>query len=459
MAYGILPGSDFLHRYELLMKFHKESRQFGGQRQASEKLAVEIALSNLARSAGFTDVNRFLWRMESAQLDTLKALFIPQVVGSVAISLAIDNLGRAAMKIEKNGKAIKSLPAELKKNEVVLELQEAVKKLRDQHSRAKKSLEEAMIREDVFEYTEVKELIANPILGPVASKLLWQSGETVDFFQNLPEAPLKIAHPLGLLKSGRWLEFQRLAVGHRLVQPFKQIFRELYTLNPDEKLNGKKSDRYSGNQVMPRKAVALLRTRGWVVDMYEGLQKVFHKRDMIAKIYAMADWFSPAEVEPPTLEYVQFEHRRTGAVIPLEAIPPVLFSEVMRDLDLMVSVAHAGGVDPEASHSTVEMRAALIRAMLPFFKLDNVRIEKSHVFITGKFGEYTVHLGSGVCYKQASGMLNILPVHSQTRGRIFLPFADDDPKTAEVLTKILFLAEDDKIKDPSILEQIRRGAK
>ena len=55
-------------------------------------------------------------------------------------------------------------------------------------------------------------------------------------------------------------------------------------------------------------------------------------------------------------------------------------------------------------------------------------------------------------------MLNILPVHSQTRGRLFLPFADDDPKTAEVLTKILFLAEDDKIKDPSILEQIKGGA-
>ncbi|UKI34543.1 MAG: DUF5724 domain-containing protein [Lentisphaeria bacterium] len=67
MAYGILPGTDFLHRYENLMKFKKESRQFGGQRQASEKLAVEIAVANLARTAGFSDVNRFLWRMEAAK--------------------------------------------------------------------------------------------------------------------------------------------------------------------------------------------------------------------------------------------------------------------------------------------------------------------------------------------------------------------------------------------------------
>ena len=52
-------------------------------------------------------------------------------------------------------------------------------------------------------------------------------------------------------------------------------------------------------------------------------------------------------------------------------------------------------------------------------------------------------------------MINILPVHSQKRGRIFLPFVDEDPKTAEIMSKIVLLAEDKKIKDPSILDQIR----
>jgi len=32
---------------------------------------------------------------------------------------------------------------------------------------------------------------------------------------------------------------------------------------------------------------------------------------------------------------------------------------------------------------------------------------------------------------------------------------DDDPKTAEIVTKILFLAEDHKLKDPNILSQIK----
>ena len=46
-------------------------------------------------------------------------------------------------------------------------------------------------------------------------------------------------------------------------------------------------------------------------------------------------------------------------------------------------------------------------------------------------------------------------IHSQHRGRIFLPFVDEDPKTAEIMSKIILFAEDTKIKDPFILEQIK----
>ena len=39
----------------------------------------------------------------------------------------------------------------------------------------------------------------------------------------------------------------------------------------------------------------------------------------------------------------------------------------------------------------------------------------------------------------------------------YLPvaIADDDPRTAEVLSKVLLLARDAEIRDPSILEWIR----
>ncbi|MMZ66718.1 hypothetical protein D1872_292400 [compost metagenome] len=127
----------------------------------------------------------------------------------------------------------------------------------------------------------------------------------------------------------------------------------------------------------------------------------------------------------------------------------------MRDLDLVVSVAYVGGVDPEASLTTIEMRRVIVKESLRLLKLENVRLEGNYARIAGELGEYAVHLGSGSTFKQAAGDLYIVPVHSQHRGRIFLPFLDEDPKTAEILSKIVLLAEDRKIKDPQILEQLR----
>ncbi|MDR2441854.1 MAG: hypothetical protein LBE12_21070, partial [Planctomycetaceae bacterium] len=75
--------------------------------------------------------------------------------------------------------------------------------------------------------------------------------------------------------------------------------------------------------------------------------------------------------------------------------------------------------------------------------------------VKGTLGDYTIHLGSGEVQMTAGGSLTILPVHSQHRGRLFLPFIDDDPKTAEIISKTLLLAEDNKIKDPTILDAIR----
>ena len=58
-------------------------------------------------------------------------------------------------------------------------------------------------------------------------------------------------------------------------------------------------------------------------------------------------------------------------------------------------------------------------------------------------------------HRRPGGAVCIVPVHAQHRGRVFLPFADDDPKTAEVMAKVLLLANDQEIKDPTILDQLR----
>ena len=268
------------------------------------------------------------------------------------------------------------------------------------------------------------------------------------------DAEVKIAHALDLYESGTWADYQKYLFEKEIRQPFKQVFRELYIKTADE--HGKESShRYAGHQVQPAKTVALLKTRRWVIDGSEGLQRIYYKANIIARIYALADWYSPADIEAPTLEWVEFFDRKTFQRLPIDDVPDLIFSEVMRDVDLVVSVAHVGGVDPEASHSTVEMRRAIVQFNLPLFKLDNVRLEGAHAHIHGKLGDYTVHLGSGVIQQKAGAMVSVLPVHSQHRGRLFLPFLDEDPKTAEILSKIILFAEDGKIKDPFILDQIR----
>ena len=269
-----------------------------------------------------------------------------------------------------------------------------------------------------------------------------------------PDEKILIAHPFDLYRSGCWHEYQKLLFEKQIRQPFKQVFRELY-VKLDEELEKDASMLFSGNQIQPQKTVGALRSRRWVADYDDGLQKIYYKENIVARIYAMADWFSPSDVEAPTLEYVVFADRKSGKPLPIKDIPDILYSEVMRDVDLAVSVAHAGGVDPETSHSTIEMRRAVAACNLSLFRTKNVRLEGNHAIIDGKLGQYTVHLGSGVVHQIGNAMLFVVPVHSQHRGRIFLPFVDDDPKTAEIMSKILLFAEDGKIKDPNILKQIR----
>ena len=471
---GLIPlkrarEKDMLARYVFLQNFLKESRQFGAQRRASEGKAVEIALSNLARACGFDDVTRLVWTAETELIKAHAAHFTPKEVDGVELWLSVAEDGAVSLSCTKGGKPLKSIPAKLKKNADVLDLKEAEKNLREQYRRARKMLEEMMEDGTPLLAREIANVMEhNPVIAPLLRVLVFKSDTALGFYADgalvapdgthtevAVDAELKIAHALDLYESDTWAAYQKYLFEKGIQQPFKQVFRELYVKTADE--HGKEtSRRYAGHQIQPAKTVALLKTRRWVVDGTEGLQRVYYKANIIARIYALADWFSPADIEAPTLEWVDFFDRKTFKKLPIDDVPDLIFTEVMRDVDLVVSVAHVGGVDPEASHSTVEMRRAIVQYSLPLFHLTNVRLEGSHAHIHGTLGDYTVHLGSGVVQQKAGAMINVLPVHSQHRGRLFLPFLDEDPKTAEIVSKIILFAEDGKIKDPFILEQIKR---
>lgn len=464
-----IPEKDILKRYQLIQKFKKESKQFGSQRQASEALCVRIGLENLARTAGYSDPIRLTWAMETKEAKEI--LENAQIIEkeNVTIQLFVDNLGKADLITEKDGKKLKSIPAKLRKDKTILNLKEQVKILRDQYKRTRKSLEEAMIRGDVFSLSEIRTLMSHPVVSPMLRNLVLvtQPGKNIGFFdENELHSPdgkmhsiskdetFRIAHCTDLHESKIWSEFQRDCFSQKRIQPFKQIFRELYLPTEDELTSKTVSRRYAGHQVQPKKTVALLKGRGWTVDYDEGLQKVYHKENFVVRIYAIADWFTPSDVEAPTLETLRFEYRDSHKEVPFSEIDPRIFSEVMRDVDLVVSVAHVGGIDPEASHSTIEMRQVLVEETSLLLSLKNVKIKGNHILINGEIGNYSVHLGSGIVHRQPGGYVAIIPVHGQHRGRLFLPFVDDDPKSAEILSKVLLLSEDGKIKDPTVLRQL-----
>ncbi|MFK7936423.1 MAG: DUF5724 domain-containing protein [Saprospiraceae bacterium] len=484
-ALGLIPlskrnaESDLLKRYQLLQQFLKESRQFGAQKQASEKLSVRIGMDNLARTAGYSDPIRLTWAMEAKTAQQIMEQAKPVTSGEVTVGLNIDELGKAHLWIKKGDKELKSIPAKLRKDKAILQLKTFQKTLRDQHKRTRKALEEAMCRGDVFTATEITDLFKHPVVAPMLRELVLvvdgSDGKRLGYFRNggleLPNGErvelqsevrqtgmsvlqVRVAHCTDLHASGYWSDLQRDCFEQKRIQPFKQIFRELYLPTADELAVGNISRRYDGHQVQPQKTVALLKTRGWTADYDEGLRKVYHRENLVVRLYAMADWFTPADVEAPTLETVSFSRRDSYQNLPFTDISPLIFSEVMRDVDLVVSVAHAGGVDPEASHSTIEMRRVMVEETSRLLGFSNLTLKDRHVLIKGELGDYSIHLGSGTVHKMPGGYLSILPVHSQHRGRLFLPFADDDPKTAEVLSKVLLLAEDGKIKDPTVLGQI-----
>lgn len=477
MALGILPIKDetqIKDRYIFLQKFKKESRQFGAQRRASEAAAVQMSLRNMAINAGYRDVTRLTLRMESLVAQGMTEYFTPHEVGEVSIWLEMEDGGKCNVICEKNGKQLKSIPAKIKKDEYVVALTDAKKQMAEQGRRTKAMLEDAMESQEEFTWAEIKGMLDNPVIRDMVKSVVFMTAGGYTFglaeddgFEVLAgsvgahritlsyDTKLTVAHPFHMYKAGVWHDIQKYIFAGKIVQPFKQVFRELY-VKTDEELNMEHSLRYASNQIQPKKTIGCLKSRHWVADIEDGLQKVYYKENIIARIYALADWFSPADIESPTLEWVVFSDRKTGKDLKIKDIPDIIFSEVMRDVDMAVSVAHAGGVDPETSHSTVEMRKAIAEFTMPLFKLSNVTFTKNHAVIEGKRANYTVHLGSGVVHQESGPMINVLPVHSQRRGRIFLPFVDDDPKTAEVLTKILFFAEDNKIKDPYVLEQIEQ---
>ncbi|MBI5831251.1 MAG: DUF4132 domain-containing protein [Armatimonadetes bacterium] len=476
-AFGLAPlpdgqdrSAELLARYQTIIAFERTARQFGPQRRDSERLAAAVALGNLARTAGYSDAVRLRWAMEDHAVADLQAGPVVVSVGDVTVTLSLTDDAQPELGAAKAGKALASIPARLGKEPAVVALRARRAELLATAERMRTSLEAAMCRGDGFTGGELGELLGNPMLAPALSRLVWRGDDAMGYLaegarvlrdhggglQALGhEEVVRIAHPADLLAAGDWHLWQRECFAAQRVQPFRQVFRELYTLTAGEREDGEVSRRYAGHELQPRQAVALLVGRGWARDPDGGYRRTWHDVLLSAVVTFEQPFFSPAELDGLTLAGVHFARRGDWRQVPLADAPPRVFSEAMRDLDLVVSVAHRGPANPDATLSTMAMRAALVRETSALMGLANVRVEGALVLVDGQLGSYTVHLGSAHAHRRDGGMLPIVPAAQGRRGTPWLPFADDDPRTAEVLSKVILLARDQDICDPALLAMLR----
>jgi len=433
------------------------------------------------------------------------------MIGDFSVNLRIAPDGRLEQVIlDSKGKPRQSLPKQVRETyagqwQTVLSEKRALGKTLNNQ---KNHLEAAMVDGRRWSLSTWGETFpAHPILGHLARRLVWEvfSADNTTITYALPRADqtwqdawgetvqvpvdgsLEIAHPVKMTpeQQSAW---QRSIVTQRLVQPFKQVFRETYVLTPPEIETYDYSNRFAAHRILSRHLYALTRNQGWRGTLgltgFDGSGT--GSREFPAYNVRACLWhqFASHENELVTLEQVSFQALRLSSRqgqecqrIPLQTVHPVAFSETMRDIDLAVAIASVGTdkhwqdwevarrrgevsweqqqIDYEKiAAATAKTRAVLLQELIPVLGLSTqVRVEGRFVLVKGRLNQYRIHLGSGNIHIEPSGRYVCIVAQSNTQ-HLYLPFEENDPRTAEIISKILLLVHDDQITDPSILTQI-----
>lgn len=471
-VWGMVPirdGADLRERFAFFKGAGKQaSKMYGSERTANVRDAAAAALVQLAHNAGFADVTEMEWSLDASAY-TAQDWTWQQ--GDYDVELSLVRF-QPQLKVVKAGKALKSLPPALKKDPGLAPLLAQLDLLKDQSKRYRTALENLMVSGRALAPEQLKELAHLPMARHLLTALYLQTPDgglgllddsltqlcLLDAEGSLADAPLPveqhltIAHVHSMLATGRLIACQQHTVQSLLVQPFKQAFRECYVLTPAEREAHDLSRRFEGRRVKTSVLGAILSARGWRVDGSEG-DCTARKRlapDLAVELALPDVHHFLTEEEATVLGEIAFT--RQGKRVALEEAPALGFSEAMRDLDLVIT---AGAADSDEHSAEVQQaRVALVSALLPSLGLKNVRIEGHHAIIQGKRASYRLHLGTAVIHVMPAGYLCIVPADKASQKSVALPFVDDDQRTSEVLSKLLLLSADEKIKDPSILAQI-----
>ncbi|MFD1829301.1 DUF4132 domain-containing protein [Streptomyces desertarenae] len=404
----------------------------------------------------------------------------------------------AGLTWEKDGRPLRGAPAPVRRDhgDLVKELRDLVKRVGVQLGTLARALEGGFTVDAVHPYGWWRaELVGHPIARAVVRRLVWEievaPGEwraVLPGAGNLPDAPddasVRLWHPIRS-EPGTVRAWRDLLTERRIRQPFKQAFREIYLLTPAEEETRVYSNRFAGHLVHYRRMFALFRARGWASGLlgpWDGGDEDEAVRTLAAGQWqarfghALADWEGDHELA--ATDRVRFARRVEGAFreVPLAEVPPLVFSEAMRDVDLFVGVTSIAA-DPdwtdrgEDRHAAYRRTAAFgelaesararrdaLERILPRLKIaDRCSLDGRFLVVRGDLRTYKIHLGSAnILMEPDDTYLCIVPSPRRSGGTVFLPFEDD--RLSLILSKALLLAADTTITDDTILHQIKRGA-
>lgn len=493
-----LHGAAQLERVRLKVKQH-------GYRKL-----VENALAEAARQTGLSSID--LEEMTVPTFDLQRGRLLV-TIGPASAELQVVGSRVRLQWYDAVGKPRKSEPAVVKR-EHKAELKE-VKSLADNlaHMLTAQSdrIERLFLAQRTWSLPTWKErYLEHPLVGTIAQRLIWRfqiaernisacwldgrmvdaNDQPVELPEEAEEAVVSLWHPVlcsvpEVLAWRNWLE------RHQVTQPFKQGHREIYVLTEAERITATYSNRFANHILRQHQFHALALGRGWQ-DEIELMLGYGHTPTTLAlprwdlqADFRVAGLAHPNEAAGAvgyryvTTHQVRFFELNTAtradAPMPLEQIPPLVFSEVMRDVDLFVGVASMGNDptwhDPDAQpgnywhdysfgnlSATAQTRKELLQRLLPQLTIaDRCHIDGHFLVVRGDLRTYKIHLGSSNILMEPHNQYLCIVLGNMrsevSSEHISLPF-EGDIMFSTILSKALLLAEDRTITDPTITRQI-----
>ena len=315
-----------------------------------------------------------------------------------------------------------------------------------------------------------------------------------------PECLVRLVHPV-LLDAAELQRLRSLADGLRIAQPVRQLWRETFRVSTAERESGSESARYAGHVLRFKQCYGLARSRGWaggfLYNGYDGGQDaIAHKDYQRAGLQASwvieeADISGPLgpgggyDTGGPTVELCLTGEIAFSALddmvpvpVPLADVPAEVFSETMRDVDLIVSAATVAN-DPAwiarysgrrvldaywdrmAAGGTDSLRAARREVLASVYGTpgDRYTLTDTHLEVRGSLARYRIDLATANVRMEPSGKWLSFdsrpPQHAYRYAWQQISALDDDEILHRILVRAAILADDELLASRKLLRQIR----